>query len=407
MFGACTTTADGDDEPGATMLACAYDRHGSVQSNVRVRHVPRPPHPGPGQLLVQVHAASLNPADWKSAGGEQQALLSFRWPRVFGFDFSGVIEAVPMGESEWSVGESVFGMIKGLPERDRGTVAEYVLVDASVCARKPEGADHASAACLPLVSITAIMGLEKCGLTHHAEDVDAEALPAAETPGPRVFITGGAGGVGIHAIQIAKRLYRASYVATTASAGRKTELCQRMGADRVVDYHAETFEDALRDEEAFDAVLDTTGEAARCVALLKPGGGLCSILAGAGAKSVRSWLERTEWPRARITPGVHGFLTSSWGGGIFSAIAGASALERACKRRGLNTTFDHVIGSGDGRIMRLIAKLVAEAKLEAVVDREFALADAVAAIEHQKAGRCAGKVCIRVARPPPCEAAGR
>ena len=91
---------------------------------------------------------------------------------------------------------------------------------------------------------------------------------------------------------------------------------------------------------------------------------------------------------------------------MFSWAAGASALERACRRRGEGTTFSHVIGSGDGRIMRKVAQLLAEGKLEAVVDREFALADSVKAIEYQMAGRCAGKVCIRVAPRGPVAPAG-
>ena len=190
------------------------------------------------------------------------------------------------------------------------------------------------------------------------------AAAAGAGAGPRVLITGGAGGVGIHAIQIAEQLFRASYVATTASASPKAELCTRMGADRVVDYRSERFEDMLsgaNESQLFDAVLYTTGEAAvyqgfapppsrwathyplpktnrrqphhpcqrppPAVPTTSPTNMACThlpttpsaasrcsnpaegcaagILAGAGAGSVRSWLERAQWPRSRITTGVH------------------------------------------------------------------------------------------------------
>ena len=149
------------------MLACHYERHSSDLSAVRVSEIARPPPPSPSQLLVRVRAAALNPADWKTAQGEQALLLSFAWPRVFGFDFAGTVAAVG-GSSDDSapfrVGDRVFGMIRGLPERDRGSLAEYLLVDAAVCARSPEGARDVDLASLPLVCSTAVRMLRACRL---------------------------------------------------------------------------------------------------------------------------------------------------------------------------------------------------------------------------------------------------
>jgi len=170
----------------AKMRAVYYHHH---MGRVIVGSLPRPPSPGPGQLLVRVHAAALNPADWKQAGGESAALLSFQWPRVCGFDFSGVVEEAgaddgrdperfTKGRDRFAVGKRVFGMIRGLPQLYTGTLAEYVLVDADVCARCPAGVSHAECASVPLVAITAARALRACGLT---EEV-AELVLAGEEP---------------------------------------------------------------------------------------------------------------------------------------------------------------------------------------------------------------------------------
>jgi len=174
------------------MKACNYGRHGAPSSVVTVSDIPSPPEPSAGEVLVKVSASSLNPADWKSAKGEQALLLSFKWPRIYGFDFSGVVVKVEDSEIDVDdgikVGVDVFGMIAGLPQRDRGTLAEYILVPRAVCAVKPQNIAHIDAAAVPLVSITAFKMFEACRIKKGAD----------------VLITGGAGGMGTAAIQIAK-----------------------------------------------------------------------------------------------------------------------------------------------------------------------------------------------------------
>ena len=139
-----------------SMIACFYEKHGDPARVVRVERIERPPSPRKGQLLVRVHAASLNPADWKSGSGSHAALLGFQWPRVYGFDFSGVVAEVGASVRRFKVGDRVFGMIRGLPQRDRGTVAELVLVEADICAACPPGISHGECASVPLVAITAV-----------------------------------------------------------------------------------------------------------------------------------------------------------------------------------------------------------------------------------------------------------
>jgi len=386
----------------ATMKAVYYTHYGLPLEVVRVGQISLPPLPGPGQLLVKVHAASLNPADWKSANGSQRALLKFRWPRVYGFDFSGVVAVVGVDAADGSavgggvggggpssvfaVGDEVFGMIAGIPQCDRGTLAEYVLVEAHVCARRPTGFSHAECAAMPLVSITAVKMLRACRPAYHRDH-----------RGPRVLVTGGAGGVGTVALQLARVMYKASYVATTASAGHKTDLCRSLGADRVVDYRTERFERVLASDneaELFDIILDCVGEASRCVSLLRPGGGLCSILSGVTVDALRTWMEEAHVDPATLTFGVHGFLFSGLGAWLYPHFSGGAKLHKACERRG--ATFAHVIGTGDGEVMTEVASLMTSGDLHPVIDSQFLLDDAIKAIELQRAGHAAGKIVVNV-----------
>ncbi len=159
--------------------------------------------PLPHEVIVKVHSAALNPADWKSCDGEQQLLLSFDWPRVIGFDFSGEIYAIGSEVSKFKIGDNVFGMIQGLPERDRGTLQEFFVVNEKVCALKPENITHQQAAAIPLVGITAVKMFQKIGLvatkqaklknevTTQKQTMSGETKQGQEsTNGLRVLVTG-------------------------------------------------------------------------------------------------------------------------------------------------------------------------------------------------------------------------
>jgi len=356
-----------------TMKAYNYSRHRATPT---VSDVPVPPPPSPGQLLIKVHGSSINPADYKSAAGEQAAILNFAWPRVYGFDFAGVVHAVPAGSSR-NIGDKVFGMIRGLPEANTGTLAEFCLVDEAVCATCPDGVSFTDCASIPLVGITTVLALDACNI-------------AARTA-PNVLILGGAGGVGSVAIQIAKHVYGGT-VTTTASAGPKTALCKSLGADVVVDYRSNKFEEVL-EENSFDVIFDTTGEASKAVKLLAEGGGMCSILAGPTVDAIRDWLSRSELPASKITTGVRPFLMSGIGGGIFNCVAGGRAMKSRCAARG--ATFGHVIGTGEGRAMALLAEWMTQKKVRAVIDSEWNLSEAGEAVEKLKSGRCMGKVVLK------------
>jgi NADPH:quinone reductase-like Zn-dependent oxidoreductase len=381
------------------MLACYHEQWGDA-AVVKVGQIPLPRPLRSGEVLVKVHASSFNPADFKIRGGQQRALLRFDWPRVFGFDFSGTVVGVGRQPSRATaiyspnadlshhetgalvVGDNVFGMVAGVRT---GGMAEYLIVDMDLCAKKPPSTPHREAASLPLVAITAISAFRKCGLKSD--------VPIPNVVGPRVLITGGSGGVGTVAIQLARRLFHASYVAVTASAA-SAELCTSLGADRVVDYRAGDFVAALRSGERFDAILDCTGDAARCCDLLRRDGGMVSILASPTSECLREWICRSR-AKGTMVSVVHGFLRFG-GGGILNVVTGAWGLRRRCAAQGAR--FDHVIGTGDGIVMADVANLLACGQLRAVIDRSFALEDAAAALAFLETGRAKGKVVVEVVR---------
>ncbi|MEV6353994.1 NADP-dependent oxidoreductase [Streptomyces hydrogenans] len=236
------------------MRAISQDTHGAPEVLEQVL-LPRPA-PGPGQILVAVRAAGVNPTDWKHRAA---GLFLGRLPLVLGWDVSGVVEAVGFGVTLFKPGDEVFGMLPY--PHGVGSHAEYVTGPARAFAAKPAGIDHVQAGALPLAALTAYQAI-----------VDT----AAVGPGQRVLIHAAAGGVGHLAVQIAKA--RGAYVIGTASAA-KHEFVRSLGADEVIDYRTTDFRDAVQD---VDMVLDPlSGDTrARSLDVLRPGGVLVSILPG-------------------------------------------------------------------------------------------------------------------------------
>ncbi len=249
-----TTATAPADTTAPTMRAISQDTHGAPEVLEQVL-LPRPV-PGPGQVLVAVRAAGVNPTDWKhrSAG-----LFLGRLPLVLGWDVSGVVEAVGFGVTLFKPGDEVFGMLPY--PHGVGSHAEYVTGPARAFAAKPAAIDHVQAGALPLAALTAYQAI-----------VDTAGVRA----GQRVLVHAAAGGVGHLAVQIAKA--RGAYVIGTASAP-KHEFVRSIGADEVIDYRTTDFRDAVQD---VDMVLDPlSGDTrARSLDVLRPGGVLVSILPG-------------------------------------------------------------------------------------------------------------------------------
>ncbi|MFF4577062.1 NADP-dependent oxidoreductase [Streptomyces sp. NPDC001389] len=234
------------------MRAIVVNEWGGPENLVE-REIDRP-EPGFGEVLVRIHAAGVNPVDWKTRASG--ALIAWGESPIVGWDVSGTVEAVGPGVTLFAPGDEVYGM-PHFP-RQAGGYAEYAVAPARQLAAKPASLSHVEAAALPLAALTAWQAL-----------VDT----ADVRPGERVLVHAAAGGVGHLAVQIAKA--RGAYVIGTASAG-KHELLRSLGADEVVDYRAVAFEDVVSD---VDVVLDGLGGevAERSLSVLREGGRLITL----------------------------------------------------------------------------------------------------------------------------------
>jgi len=219
-----------------------------------VEDVPAP-EPIPTEIQVRVHAAGVNPIDFKTRSGRGMAPLLGDPPVLIGWDVAGVVTAVGKGVTRFQVGDEVFGM-PWFP-RQVGAYAEYVTAPSRHFAAKPAVLSHEQAAALPLAGLTAWQAL-----------VDTVRLQS----GDDVLVHGGAGGVGHLAVQIARA--RGANVFATARAEQAAELA-RLGVERTFDYREERFEDELSE---LDAVVDTSGQhGAASLAALRPGGILVTV----------------------------------------------------------------------------------------------------------------------------------
>ncbi|MDX1807779.1 MAG: NADP-dependent oxidoreductase, partial [Paenisporosarcina sp.] len=235
------------------MKVMAINQYGK---DVQLKSMDMPtPTLGPSDLLVAIHAASINPIDFKIRDGKVKMLLQYKMPLVLGNDFAGEVIQVGSEVKKFQVGDEVFGR----PRKTRiGTFAESISVHEDDVALKPKNLTFEEAASLPLVGLTTWQAFH-------------EVLQLKKDQ--KILIHAGAGGVGSFAIQLAKEM--GAYVATTASS-KGEGLVKSLGADEVIDYTANNFEDHLKE---FDAVYDTLGgeELKRSFEILKPNGKIVSV----------------------------------------------------------------------------------------------------------------------------------
>jgi NADPH:quinone reductase-like Zn-dependent oxidoreductase len=241
-------------EKKGTMKAIRIHNYGGPEV-LKYEDAPRP-EPQTDEVLIRVHAAGVNPFDWKIRAGHLRDIFPVSFPLILGWDLSGVIEEVGSGATRFKKGDEVFSMSD--PTRN-GAYAEYIVVRELEVALKPKSLHHVRAAAIPLAALTAWHAL-----------FDTAQLQ----PGQRVLIHGGAGGVGHFAIQLAK--WKGGHVIATASA-KNHELLHALGVDEVIDYSTRRFENVARD---VDVVLDTIGgeRHERSWKVLKRGGILLSLV---------------------------------------------------------------------------------------------------------------------------------
>ena len=239
------------------MKSARIKGYGSNRDVIEIeQNAPVPNDPSEGKVLVKVKAAGVNPIDWKISEGYMQQIMPIEFPATLGWDFSGIVEKAGAGVSDIKQGEEVYGQ-SSVVIGGSGTFAEMALANADNIARKPITLSHEEAAGLPTVGVTAWQAL-----------VDIIGL----SKGQKILIHGGAGGVGSIAIQLAK--YISAYVATTVSEKGK-QFVNDLGADEIIDYKTQTFEDVLTSHD-YNAVLDTVGGEtySRSFKILKKGSGI-------------------------------------------------------------------------------------------------------------------------------------
>jgi alcohol dehydrogenase len=319
-------------------------------SVLRVDDVEKP-KPGPRDVLVRVMAASVNPVDTKIRAGSQRGIVRLSLPWILGLDVSGVVEEVGPLVTRFSVGDEVMSTPT---HRRPGTYAEWIAIDESQVAKKPKRVDFIAAATLPLVGLTAW----ECLVTR-----------ARIGPGARVLIHAGAGGVGVMAIQIAKHF--GAHVATTAST-RNVEFLRELGADVVVDYTKEEFDQVLSD---YDVVLESLGPdiARRSLPILKRGGILTSINTGLPDAT------------ARYGPNL---------GVLAVALRMLSSTLSARMTRGVK--FTTVVRASDGNTLGELGALVDAGVIRPVIAQVFPLERIVDAHLAQETGRTRGKLAIQL-----------
>jgi len=330
------------------MKAFVVERYGN-NDGVRMADMPEPV-PGAGEVLVRIHAASINPIDFKTREGKVKAILPYNLPFILGSDLAGVVERVGAGVADFKVGDEVYGRASKMRI---GSFAEAIAVPAADIAPKPASLDMATAASVPLVGLTAWQAFtERAKLRH----------------GQKVLVHAGSGGVGTIAIQIAKHL--GALVATTTSTANVAWV-KALGADIVIDYRKQDFTELLRD---YDVVLDTLGgEAlAKSIGVLRPGGKIVSISGPPDPAFAREI-------------GANALL-------VFGMFLMSLGTRLKASRRGVGYEFFFM--RPDGRQLRELGVLIDAGKLKPVVDRVFPFEETKKALAYVETGRAKGKVVI-------------
>jgi NADPH:quinone reductase-like Zn-dependent oxidoreductase len=332
------------------MKAFIISRYGN-KDVVELGELPKP-ELGANDVLVEIHAASVNPVDIRIRDGKLKQVLPLHLPTALGIDFAGVVIRVGSSVERFKPGDEVYG------ETDHnriGTFAEYVATHEGSVALKPSGLTMEEAAAMPMVSLTSWQVLVERGRLKQ---------------GQKVLIHAGSGGVGSIAIQLAKHL--GATVATTASTAN-VEKVIGFGADIVIDYKKEDFETKLRD---YDLVLDSVGGETleKSLRVLKPGGQVISIYGPPDAAYARE-------------SGLSRFMQIAMGLLSFQ-------IRRKAKRHDVSYSFLFMRPNGDQ--LREISSLIDSGIIRPTVDRVFPFESTREALAYVEDGHAQGKVVIKV-----------
>ena len=331
------------------MKAMIIDRYGKVP--MRMTEVPTP-EINEYEVLAEIHAASINPIDFKIRDGKVKMLLKYEMPLILGNDFSGVIVKIGAKVTNFKVGDEIYAR----PRKNKiGTFAEYIAIHEDDIALKPNNLSFEEAASIPLVGLTSYQALH-----------DIMQLQK----GQKILIHAGSGGVGTFAIQLAK-IMGATVTTTASEAG--VNLVTSLGADEIINYKTEKFEDILKN---YDAVFDTIGGATleKSFNIIKSGGNIVSV---------------SGMPNARFG--------KEFGSGFFKTLLFSLASKKLTaleKKHNAQYSFLFMKPSGDQ--LRTIANYIKAGQIKPIIDRVFPFEDAQKAMEYSESGRAKGKIIVKM-----------
>ncbi|MGG8380643.1 NADP-dependent oxidoreductase [Bacillus sp. R-CC1] len=331
------------------MKAMIIDRYGKVP--MRMAEVPTP-EINEYEVLAEIHAASINPIDFKIRDGKVKMLLKYEMPLILGNDFSGVITKVGSKVTRFKVGDEIYAR----PRKNKiGTFAEYIAIHEDDIALKPKNLSFEEAASIPLVGLTSYQALH-----------DIMQLQK----GQKILIHAGSGGVGTFAIQLAKIM---GAIVTTTASEAGANLVTSLGADEIINYKTEKFEDILKN---YDAVFDTIGGATleKSFNIIKSGGNIVSV---------------SGMPNARFG--------KEFGSGFFKTLLFSLASKKLTaleKKHNAQYSFLFMKPSGDQ--LRTIANYIEAGQIKPVIDRVFPFEDAQKAMEYSESGRAKGKIIVKI-----------
>lgn len=331
------------------MRAMVIDRYGKVPMRLAEKPTPEIDE---YEVLAEIHAASINPIDFKIRDGKVKLLVKYKMPLILGNDFSGVVAKVGAKVTRFKVGDEIYGR----PRKSKiGTFAEYIAIHEDDIALKPKNLSFEEAASIPLVGLTSYQAL-------------TEILQLQK--GQKILIQAGAGGVGTFAIQLAKLI--GATVATTAS-NAGANLVNSLGADEMINYKTEKFEEILKN---YDAVFDTLGGEIleKSFEVVKGGGKIVSV---------------SGLPNARFG--------KEYGSGFFKTLLFSAASHKlTALEKKYNVQYTFLFMKPSGEQLRIIANFMETGKIKPVIDSVFPFEDAQKAMEYSESGRAKGKIILKI-----------
>lgn len=307
---------------------------------------------GGNEVLIEMSAASLNPIDFKVKHGDMKIILSYQFPLILGNDGAGVVKKIGSKVKFFKPGDEVYFR----PDKNSGigTLAEFFALNENDVALKPKNLSMEEAASIPLVGLTCWQIFKRANLQK----------------GQKVFIQAGSGGIGTFAIQLAKHL--GLLVATTASS-KNFDILKELGADILIDYKIQNFEEILKD---YDLVLNTQDEETllKSMKVLKPGGKIISISAVPDPQFAKEW--GMNWIM-RI--GVR-FISAK--------------VRREAKKHQVDYSF--LLMDSSGSQLKEIAQLIESGVIKPVIDKIFPFEKTNEALAYLESGHAKGKVVVKV-----------